>query len=73
MEEKILNVLKEVLEIDSATSELSSSNCEKWDSMAQLNIAAELESVFDVSLEPEEIAGMASFKEIVNILKAKGI
>ena len=41
--------------------------------MAQLNIVAELEDVFDVSLEPEEIASMKSFDEIIKILKSKGV
>ena len=40
--------------------------------MAQLNIVAELEDAFDVSLEPEEIAKMKTFADIMAILKSKG-
>lgn len=73
MEKKILDILKSVLELDQVDDTISSANCEKWDSMAQLNISVEIEAEFVVSLEPEEIAEMASYNDIVKILKAKGI
>lgn len=73
MEKKILDILKSVLELDQVDDTISSANCEKWDSMAQLNISVEIEAEFGVSLEPEEIAEMASYNDIVKILKAKGI
>lgn len=73
MEEKVLEILKSVLEIDMVEKTISSSNCEEWDSMAQLNISVELEAEFGVSLEPEEIAAMASYEDIIRILKGKGV
>lgn len=73
MEEKVLEILKSVLELGQVEKTISSSNCENWDSMAQLNISVELEAEFDVSLEPEEIAAMASYEDIVRILKEKGV
>ena len=71
MEEKVLEILKNVLEMDSVDESISSANCEKWDSMAQLNISVELEMEFGVSLEPDEIAALASYEDIVRILKEK--
>ena len=73
MEEKVLEILKNVLELDNVDESISSTNCDKWDSMAQLNISVELEMEFGVSLEPEEIAALASFEDIVRILKAKNV
>lgn len=73
MEEKILEVLKETFELDSIEKTISQQNCEVWDSMGQLNLVADLEDAFDVSLEPEEIGEMKSFDDIVKILKAKGV
>ena len=73
MEEKILEVLKETFELDSVDKTISQQNCEVWDSMGQLNLVADLEEAFDVSLEPEEIGEMKSFDDIVKILKAKGV
>ncbi len=71
MEEKIIEILKEVLEIENVNAETSQANCGEWDSLHHLNLAVELESEFDVSLEPEEIAQMTSVKEIERILSAK--
>ena len=39
--------------------------------MGQLNLVVELESEFDVTLEPEEIAEMTSFAKIIDILRKK--
>ena len=73
MEEKILEVLKETFELDSVDKTISQQNCEAWDSMGQLNLVADLEDAFDISLEPEEIGEMKCFEDIVRILKSKGI
>lgn len=69
MEEKVLAILKDVLELDSIDKTCSQASCENWDSMAQLNIVVELESEFDVTLEPEDIANMKSYADIIKILK----
>lgn len=73
MEKKILEILKNVFELETVDCNCSQANCEKWDSMGQLNLVVELESEFDVSLEPEEIGEMKSFEDIVEILKSKGV
>lgn len=71
MEEKVLEILKELFELDTVDESCSQKTCEKWDSMGQLNLVVELEDAFDVSLEPEEIAEMKSFGDIVKLLKEK--
>ncbi len=73
MEEKVLEILKDLFELDSIDKTCSQMTCEKWDSMGQLNLVVELESEFDVTLEPEEIGEMKSFDDIIRILKSKGI
>ncbi len=73
MEEKILDVLKETFEIDTVDKTCSQQTCEKWDSMGQLNLVVELESEFNVTLEPEEIGEMKCYDDIVRILKGKGL
>ena len=72
MEEKVLEILKNVFELETVDTTCSQTTCEKWDSMGQLNLVVELESEFDVSLEPEEIGEMKSFEDIIRILKTKG-
>ncbi len=71
MEEKVLEILKNLFELDNVDETCSQTTCEKWDSMGQLNLVVELESEFDVTLEPEEIGEMKSFSDIIRILKSK--
>ncbi len=73
MEEKVFEILKDLFELDTVDETCSQETCEKWDSMGQLNLVVELESEFDVTLEPEEIGEMKSFKDIIRILKGKGV
>lgn len=71
MEEKVLEILKDLFELDTVDETCSQETCEKWDSMGQLNLVAELEMEFDVSLEPEEIGEMKCYNDIIRILKQK--
>ena len=73
MEQRILDVLKETFELETVDTTCSQETCDAWDSMGQLNLVAELEDAFDVSLEPEEIGTMKSYNDIVRILMSKGI
>lgn len=71
MEEKVLEILKNLFELDTVDETCSQSTCEKWDSMAVLNLVVELETEFDISIEPEEIGEMKCFEDIIRILKSK--
>lgn len=71
MEEKVLEILKNVFELETVDRNCSQETCEPWDSLGQLNLVVELEDAFGVSIEPEEIAAMQSFQDIIRILKAK--
>ena len=71
MEEKVLEILKNLFELDTVDETCSQETCEKWDSMGQLNLVVELESEFDVTLEPEEIGEMKCFNDIIRILSKK--
>jgi acyl carrier protein len=69
MEEKVLEILRNVLDINSVDETCSQATCQNWDSMAQLNIVVELETEFNVILNPEDIAEMKSYADIVRLLK----
>ena len=71
MEQKILELMKSVFQTDDIDVTCSQKNCEKWDSMNHLNLVVELEMEFGISLEPEEIALMRSFDDVVRIIKSK--
>lgn len=71
MKAKILEILREVLDDNSINESISQINCEKWDSLRHLNIVISIENEFNVSLEPEEIAEMKSFENILRTITIK--
>ena len=71
MEEKILDIMKNVFGVEDIDTTCSQENCQAWDSLAQLNLVVELESEFDVTLEPEEIGEMKSFADVLKLISDK--
>lgn len=71
MEEKILEILRKVLEDSSLDKTCSQATCENWDSLRNLTICFELEGEFGVVFEPEEMAMMKSYDDIVHLLGDK--
>jgi acyl carrier protein len=71
MKDEIVEVLKRTFELDKIDETISQKNCTQWDSLHHLNMIVELESVFDVTFEPEEIAEMKSFAAIEKMLAQK--
>lgn len=70
--QKIKDVICRTFGITEASDDISQKNCSNWDSLRHLNLVIELESEFDISIEPEEIAEMRSLDDIVRVLKSKG-
>ena len=71
MEKKVLNIIKEVFELEDIDNNVSLNNCFKWDSMNHLNLILEIEMEFDVSFTPDEIAEITSASNILTLLKKK--
>ena len=71
MEKKVLNIIKEVFELEDIDNNVSQNNCFKWDSMNHLNLILEIEMEFDVSFTPDEIAEITSASNILTLLKKK--
>ena len=65
--------MKEVFGIEDLNATCSQKTCEKWDSMAQLNLVLELEDEFGISLEPEEIGEMTSFETVCQMVAKKTV
>ena len=53
LEEKVLEIMCEVFDMENVTTDASQKNCERWDSLHHLSLASELEEAFDIELEPE--------------------
>ena len=45
----------------------------QWDSMAHMQLVAEIEMAFDIMLDTEEVLGLSSFTKAVEILSKHGI
>ena len=71
MEENILDIMRRVFEMDEVNTDASRKNCERWDSLHHLMLASELEDIFDIELEPEEIAEMTDYTRVVDMVKSK--
>jgi len=71
MDEKILNIMKEVFKMEDIDSTCSQNNCERWDSLHHLNLIVELEDAFGIEFEPEEIAEMKSYDSIKKMISSK--
>ena len=71
LEDRILEIMREVFGIDDVTTDVSQKNCDRWDSLHHLSLASELEEAFDIELEPEEIAEMTDFSRVIAMLESK--
>lgn len=71
MEEKILKVLRTVLEDSTLDRTCSQENHSTWDSLHHLNVCFSLESEFGIMFTPEEMGQMKSFDEIVTVVSSK--
>ena len=64
MENKILTIMKEVLDDPNVNSHTTSETCENWDSMHHLMLMSELEEAFGMEFNPEQMAQMKDFASI---------
>jgi acyl carrier protein len=68
MRERIKAIIKRTFDLPEVADDVSTMNCDKWDSLHHLKLIVELETEFDVSIEPEDIAEMRSLEDIERIL-----
>lgn len=71
LETRVLEIMRDVFEIEEVPMDVSQKNCDRWDSLRHLTLASELEEAFDVELEPEEIAEMTDFERVISMIKTK--
>ena len=71
LDNRLLRLLKTILEDDSLDDTVSQDSCETWDSLHHLQLIVALEEEFDVVLEPEEIAFMQDFNSVKEVLSRK--
>jgi acyl carrier protein len=70
---KVREAFKAAFEIDPqlVSMETTASDIPGWDSVGHLSLASNLEQVFGISLDVDELMEMESVREIVRIIGAK--
>ena len=71
--EKIRQAFVTSFEIDPrlVTMETSASDIPGWDSVGHLSLASDLEQLFEISLDVDELIEMENVREIVRIITRK--
>ncbi len=73
MLERITKVLVDAIQVDEEDVKLESNLYEdlKIDSLSAVELALELETEFDISIEDEELAKLETVQDIINLIEAK--
>lgn len=73
MEEKFIELLKDVLEIEDHEVKPTDRfrDYDEWDSLARLSVIAMLDEEFDVIIEDAEFKKLVTVEDLINAVKAK--
>lgn len=73
--DKLKQVIADCLQIsvNRVTPSLSQDDIADWDSMAMVNLISEIETVFNVSFDINDMLSFKSVGLIIELLKEKGI
>lgn len=66
----VIDVVKQVINEKKININSRSSHYNKWDSLANVNIALKLEKKFKIKIKASDMGNMNSVKEIVKIINA---
>lgn len=71
MEEKIINIIAKILEVDSSEIEMDTAagDLPEWDSLHHLQIIAELENVFGIKYAPTDLAEIEDVSDLIALTK----
>lgn len=75
-EKALKDAFAEALDIDVESTDwdtLKYRGIEQWDSVAHMRLVGELEDVFDIMLETEDVIDMSSFTVAKQILEKNGV
>ena len=68
--EKYVNAFVEVMEVEpSEVEKLVYQEIDAWDSVGHMSLVAELEDVFDIMIDTDDIIDFSSFEKGIEILK----
>lgn len=67
--EKYREIFKECFQYDGVVDDLEYQQIEEWDSVAHMQLMAELEDEFEIELDIDDIIDFSSFKVGIQILE----
>jgi acyl carrier protein len=68
---KLENIFIEILKPKTQPPNIVKDTCPEWDSLRHINLIVEIESQFQITLSPEEMAEIHSFESALRIVQAK--
>ncbi len=71
MNNSLKNIMSNLFDIpvDDINDNISTENCEQWDSLQHLNLIIAIEEEFGVSLTDDDVLKIKDFKSIIDILE----
>ena len=71
MNNSLKNIMSNLFDIpvDDINDNISTENCEQWDSLQNLNLIIAVEEEFGVSLTDDDVLKIKDFKSIIGILE----
>lgn len=69
--DRLLDVFCRTFELSTVSESISQKNSDKWDSLNHINLVVEIETEFDIMLEPEDISEMIDFESVLRIIERK--
>ena len=71
MNNSLKNIMSNLFDIpvDDINDNISTDNCEQWDSLQHLNLIFAIEEEFGVSLTDDDVLKIKDFKSIIDILE----
>lgn len=71
IQEKVIQVLVNILQVspDNISTETTSDDVAKWDSLNHMNMILALEQEFGIRYDQEQMVNMLSVKEIIEVTK----
>lgn len=69
MDEKLLNIAKEILEVENITLDTNREECTEWDSAAHLILLSEIEEQFEVEVPIEEVDSIKYLRDFLKFVE----
>lgn len=71
MKEKMNKIFKTVFQIDNNIETFKKDGNDKWDSINHLNLIVEIESEFDIDIDPDDMQRIKDFDSALIVVKSK--